>query len=128
MFSSTRKKLCCVLSGLVLMSAFTSGAEAWYYNDSSTNDGSSEQRAYLINDIENFRLFRDRINSGLDETGKYYRLTSNIDLSSDTDWDPISNAVQRSISTSTFSVSNANAAFCAVSSLISFNTSCTVSF
>ena len=89
MFSSTRKKLCCVLSSLVLMSAFTSGAEAWYYNDSSTNDGSSEQRAYLINDIENFRLFRDRINSGLDETGKYYRLTSNIDLSSDTDWDPI---------------------------------------
>lgn len=89
MFSSTRKKLCCALSCLVLMSAFTSGAEAWYYNDSATNDGSSEQRAYLINDTENFRLFRDRINSGLDEAGKYYKLTSNIDLSSDTDWDPI---------------------------------------
>lgn len=89
MFSSTRGKLCFALSCLVLMSAFTSGAEAWYYNDSSTNDGSSEQRAYLINDIENFRLFRDRINSGLDEAGKYYRLTSNIDLRSDTDWDPI---------------------------------------
>ena len=89
MFSSTRGNLYFILSCLALISAFTSGAEAWYYNNSSANDASSEQRAYLINDIENFRLFRDRINSGSNDAGKYYRLTRNIDLSSDTDWNHI---------------------------------------
>ena len=73
----------------VLMFMFVSSAEAWYYNDDPTNhDGSTEEKAYLINDVENLKLLRDRVNS-FEEKGKYYKLTADLDLTSEEDWEPI---------------------------------------
>ena len=83
MFYSSCKKLCRIVFCLVLLSVIVSGAEAWYYDDSPANDGSSESRAYIIKDEEDFRLFRDRVNSGIDPAGKYYTLARDLDLSSD---------------------------------------------
>lgn len=58
-------------------------ASAAYYDEG--NDGNSWETAYLIDSAEDLKLMRDRVNNGYDG-GKYYKLTADIDLSSETEW------------------------------------------
>ncbi|MBR0079100.1 MAG: hypothetical protein IJP69_01865 [Synergistaceae bacterium] len=60
----------------------TSGAFAAYYDN---NTGNSWDDAYIIGSVEDFKLMRDRVNS-YSETGKYYKLNSDIDLTNEINW------------------------------------------
>ncbi len=76
-----------ILIGIVFIFALDPCASAWYYDDDTVNhNGDTAETAYLINDVENFKLLRDRVNDNIEEAGKYYTLTSDLDLTSETDW------------------------------------------
>ena len=65
-------------------------ASAWYYDDDTVNhNGNTAETAYLISDVENLKLLRDRVNDGTEERGKYYVLTKDLDLTAEHDWIPI---------------------------------------
>ena len=53
------------------------------------DSGDSWETAYVINSIDDLKIMRDRVNSGTEPNGKYYKLGTNIDISSETDWIPI---------------------------------------
>lgn len=57
---------------------------AEYYDEG--NDGESWESAYIIDSVEDLKLMADRI-SNKEEGEKYYKLNTDIDLSSETDWD-----------------------------------------
>ena len=92
----------------LLLALSYSPVEAAYYN--SGQSGNSEADAYLINSLEDFKLFRDRINfvdSGSgnidkDPAGKYYRLMTDIDLSNERDWIAIGRGLSLNQSTQEF--------------------------
>ena len=87
------KALFIILFALVIIPQ----AQAWYYNDDEVNhNGSTEQTAYVISDVENFKLFRDRVNDGTEPDGKYYKLTKDLDLTSETEWEPIGYKIKSS--------------------------------
>ncbi|MBQ7195846.1 MAG: hypothetical protein IJS40_00365 [Synergistaceae bacterium] len=56
---------------------------AAYYENS---DGKTAETAFVINNAEDFKLMRDRINASDDEKGSYYKLNADIDISSETNW------------------------------------------
>ena len=71
--------LAMVLAGLMCCGAYA--AEYW----EEGNDGDSWETAYVIDSVEDFMLMRQRSGSRSGrntESGKYYRLTTNLDLSS----------------------------------------------
>ena len=70
------KKLAVMFMCLAIM---YSGAWAAYYDEG--NDGDSWETAYVIDSVEDLELMKSR-----NETEKYYKLTADIDLSSETDW------------------------------------------
>ena len=92
----------------VLFALSYSPVEAAYYN--SGQSGNSEADAYLITSLEDFKLFRDRINfvdSGSgnvdkDPAGKYYRLVTDIDLSNEQNWTAIGRGLSLNQSTQEF--------------------------
>lgn len=51
-------------------------------------DGKSWDSAYVIETLEDFRLMSTRLNNG-DEGGRYYKLSFDVDLSSETAWESI---------------------------------------
>lgn len=67
---------------VVLMCLVVMCSEAWaaYYDEG--NDGNSWETAYVIDSVEDLKTMKSR-----NETGKYYKMTADIDLSSETDWD-----------------------------------------
>lgn len=69
---------------LILVVFFASGAWGAYYDEG--NDGSSWDTAYLIKSVDDLKLMRDRINNSNEDDGKFYKLTADIDLSSQTNW------------------------------------------
>lgn len=54
-----------------------------------TGNGDSESTPYLIKSVSDLKLLSERVNNGTEPSGKYYRLDSDIDLSSETDWEEI---------------------------------------
>lgn len=75
-------------SALFLMCfMFVSSASASYYDVSQ--GGTSAEDASMITSVSDLKLLRDRVNSGIEETGKYYKLTKNLDLTSEKNWTPI---------------------------------------
>ncbi|MBQ7593019.1 MAG: C-type lectin domain-containing protein [Synergistaceae bacterium] len=69
---------------LMFVMLYTSGAWGAYYDEG--NDGDSWDTAYLIRSAEDLKLMRDRINDYTDGASKYYKLTADIDMTSETDW------------------------------------------
>ena len=47
---------------------------------------------YLIGNLSTFKAFRDAVNAGDNYDGKSFKLTANIDLSSEANWTPIGDA------------------------------------
>ena len=64
-------------------------SEAWYYNDDPSRTGDSPETAYLIDSVENLKILRDRVNDSTEPANKYYRLTQDLDITSEHDWTPI---------------------------------------
>ena len=67
---------------LMLVMLYASGAWGAYYDEG--NDSDSWDTAYIIDSAEDLKLMRN-----LENSGKYYRLNSDIDLTSETDWEGI---------------------------------------
>ena len=86
--SKSKKFFALILSILVLFLLGSSVAFAAYYDD---NTGDNWNDAYIITSVEDLKLMRDRINNGSDNVGKYYKLDVDIDLSTETEWEPIGN-------------------------------------
>lgn len=80
------KKYLFVLAALCGVLVLSSGAWAWYYDNTN---GDTEETAYVIDTVEELKLLRDRVNSGTEKSGKYYVLTKDLDISAETDWEPI---------------------------------------
>ncbi|MBR1417473.1 MAG: hypothetical protein IJ576_00750, partial [Synergistaceae bacterium] len=55
-----------------------------------SNGGGSDswENAYIINTVEDLKQMRDRVNAGT-ESGKYYKLAADLDLTAETDWEGI---------------------------------------
>ena len=66
------------------IACFSGNAYGAYYDGS--NNGDSWETAYIIASPEDLRLMRDRVNSGDEPGGKYYKLNADIDISSETKW------------------------------------------
>ena len=64
-------------------------SEAWYYNDDPSRTGDSPETAYLIDSVENLKILRDRVNDSTEPANKYYRLTQDLNITSEHDWTPI---------------------------------------
>ena len=66
------KKFFAVVISVIALLNFDVGnaLEAAYYED-NVNDGSSLEKAYIINSTEDFRLMRDRVNDGSDGCNLY---------------------------------------------------------
>ena len=69
---------------ILLLSVSCSWAE--YYNEGHAG---SETDPYVIDSNADMVLLRDRVNAGTEEGGKYYKLTADLDLTSEKDWEPI---------------------------------------
>ena len=76
------KKCLALVLAVILAGVWCVGAYASYWNEG--NDGDSWETAYIIDSVEDFVMMHDR---AYGETGKYYKLTTDIDLSSYTDWE-----------------------------------------
>lgn len=59
-------------------------AFAAYYNEG--NDGNSEASAYIIDSLEDLSELCRRVNNGTEPEEKYYKLSSDIDLTSERNW------------------------------------------
>lgn len=77
------KKILLFAAVMVLISGAIS--EAAYYE----NDGDTWETAYVIASSEDLILMRDRVNNGTEITGKYYKLDTDIDMTSVTSWQPV---------------------------------------
>ena len=64
-------------------------AYAAYYD--SGREGDSWETAYIISSAEDLIALKDRVNDGEEPSGKYYVLTSDIDLTAEPDWESIGN-------------------------------------
>lgn len=71
---------------LSMFFSFVSGAYASYYDE---NNGNSENTAYIISSLEDFKMFRDRVNNGTDTEGMFYKLDVDIDLTNENNWEAI---------------------------------------
>lgn len=76
-----------LLFTVVLCFALVSSASAAYH-DGSQGTG-TEGDPYQITSVEDLKLLRDRVNNGTEEQGKYYKLTADLNLTSETNWTPI---------------------------------------
>ena len=75
------------LLAVVIFTVFASCAQAAYYDGAQSGDSADD--AYLISSVDDLKLLRDRVNSGTEERGKYYLLTSDLDLRAEKNWQPI---------------------------------------
>ena len=76
------------LSALLVMCLFTacaSGAWAAYYDEHS----GTEADPYIISSVEDITALSDRVNSGDEPGGAYYRLSSPLTISGYETWNPI---------------------------------------
>lgn len=78
-----KKFFAVLLSVCMLLVGFAGFAFAEYYDEG--NDGNSWETAYIIDSVEDFMLMRSRANS--DESGKYYKLAADLDLTPQTNFD-----------------------------------------
>ena len=72
---------------VVLCFALVSSAWAAYHD--GTQGSGTEDDPYQIASVEDLKLLRDRVNNGTEEKGKYYKLTADLNLTSETNWTPI---------------------------------------
>ncbi|MBQ8693952.1 MAG: hypothetical protein IJ520_12525, partial [Synergistaceae bacterium] len=85
------KKFCVLLAALMIFAAGLPGAAlAAYYDEGHTGD--SEADAYIIDSVDDLKLMRDRVNAST-ESKKYYKLAADLDITAETDWEPIGNGV-----------------------------------
>lgn len=80
--SSSKKFLVLLLSVLFAVMAGCSVSYAAYYDN---NTGDSWADAYVINTSADFKLMLETFNS----QAKYYKLNADIDLTSETHWEPV---------------------------------------
>ena len=66
-----------------------SSSSSVYGEDGYEEHGNSEDDAWEINSAATLKKVRDDINDGAETEGKYYKLTSDIDLTSETSWTSI---------------------------------------
>ena len=70
------------------MFAAADGALAAYYDEGHTGD--SWEDAYIIDTVDDFKLMRDKVYAGTEgnysHSRKYYKLSADLDLTSETDW------------------------------------------
>lgn len=72
------------LLAVVLGLAVSAGAE--YYNEGHSGTASDP---YVIDTNADLVALRDRVNDGIEEADKYYKLTQNLNISQYTDWESI---------------------------------------
>ena len=63
------------------------GAEASYKEKGK--DGSTESNAYIIDSIADLQELQTCVNNGTEPSGKYYKLTTDLNISALTTWEPI---------------------------------------
>ena len=86
------KKFLCSALLVALMVSLASCTWAEYYNEG--NDGSSEEKAYIIDSVDDLLTLRNRVNFLLEPAGKYYKLDfqeKSVDLTGYKDWTLIGN-------------------------------------
>ncbi|MBQ7577622.1 MAG: hypothetical protein IJT21_05050 [Synergistaceae bacterium] len=79
-----RKILALIVCAVICIVGVSEGA---YYDEG--NDGDSWETAYILDSVEDFVLFKDRVNNDNDDEGKYYKLAADIDITSYTNWEGI---------------------------------------
>ena len=77
----------CMVITLLPPMAVTAGAADGVWKGGGTSD-----TPYLIEDVADLQKLAANVNSGTSYSGKYFKLTSNLDLSSITNWTPIGNS------------------------------------
>lgn len=85
------KKFIVLLLACVLIAGSAGGAFAVVYGAAGYEfKGYDESSAWEIDSVETLIKMRDDINSGaIDSTGKFYKLTADLDLTSYAEWTPI---------------------------------------
>ncbi len=73
----------CMLVSLLPTMALAAETEPW-----GGGDGSAGYKAYEISTVEQLKELAKHVNEGQDYSGKYFKLTANIDLAGE-DWTPI---------------------------------------
>lgn len=82
------KKFIVLALAVILIGVAVPGAQAEYWNEG--NYGYSEETAYVIDSVSDLITLRDRVRSGTEPAGVYYRLETDIDLSEyRNEWKPI---------------------------------------
>ena len=76
-----------LLFTVVLCFALVSSASATYYD--GTQGSGTMDNPYQITSVEDLKLLRDRVNNGTEAQGQYYKLTADLNLTSETNWTPI---------------------------------------
>ncbi|MBQ3446362.1 MAG: hypothetical protein IJG37_01805, partial [Synergistaceae bacterium] len=66
----------------VTISGGSSSATSYY----ETADGNSWETAYTMTSSADLFLLQERLKDGLEGSGKYYKLTADIDMTSVSDW------------------------------------------
>ena len=74
------RKLSAVILGVFMLAVWNASAYAEYWEEG--NDGDSWETAYVIDSVEDFLQMRYRSSS---EQGKYYKLTADLDLTTESD-------------------------------------------
>ncbi|MBQ7170503.1 MAG: putative Ig domain-containing protein, partial [Synergistaceae bacterium] len=84
------RRIFVLLLACMFVAGSASGAFAVVYGEPGYElEGYDEDSAWEIDSVETLIKMRDDINNGTVDTGKYYKLTADIDLTSYTDWEPI---------------------------------------
>lgn len=80
-----------LVAGKVYNTPLTMALQIKFQNEGTAGiDGSTPEKAYTINNAEQLKLLSDRAATGTGNwLSKYYKLTSNIDLSRISSWTPI---------------------------------------
>lgn len=82
-----KNKLFIIFAICIVVFSFCSSSWAEYYDEG--HFGASEADAYIIDSISDLVTLRNRVNSGTEPEGLYYKLTVNPNLTEYTDWVPI---------------------------------------
>lgn len=82
-----RRKFAVIVWAVMLLLLVQGMAFASYYNEG--HYGLTEDDAYIIDSVADMVEFRDRVNSGSEPGGLYYRLARDLNLTQYTEWDSI---------------------------------------
>ena len=86
------KNILRVLLAVAAVIAVASVSWASYYDEGHSGD--SEADPFIIDSLQDMTDFRDRVNDGTEEEGKYYRLALDLNLEQFGDWRPIGSSYE----------------------------------